>query len=77
MSAKHQRLNLTTPGLTLFKTFNGSERVEDSKLVEGPAPFKKVRAGSRWLVLDFEGFTATFAGAESEVGSESLVGLFD
>ena len=41
------------------------------------APFKKAKSRTGCLVLDFEGFAAAFAGAESEVGSETLVGLFD
>lgn len=41
------------------------------------APFKKAKSRTGCLVLDFEGFAAAFAGAESEVDSETLVGLFD
>ena len=38
---------------------------------------QKAKSRTGCLVLDFQGFAAAFAGAESEVGSETLVGLFD
>lgn len=38
---------------------------------------QSLRYIQKMLVLDFEGFAAAFAGAKSEVGSESLVGVFD
>ena len=44
------------------------------RLTEGLLKAFKARAV---LILDVEGFTAEFAGAEGEVGSKALVGLFD
>ena len=38
---------------------------------------QSLRYVQKVLVLDFEGFAAAFAGAKSEVASESLVGVFD
>jgi hypothetical protein len=66
---KVQASNVVPREFKPFKTFKPPDRVR--------GPFKKLRVGFRWLVLDIEGFAAAFAGAKSEVGSESLVRLFD